>query len=136
MGKDKKKSKQSPQQVKVDSKTTNVEPVKKTSDENVVLKAQVDSITVNPAPQKPTKESNSKNSGCKDEGKYFKLEGAIDGEVVVRFPPEASGYLHIGHAKAALLNAHYQQAYNGQLVFRFDDTNPEKEKESFEKVFI
>lgn len=134
MGKDKKKSKQSPQQVKVDSKTTNVEPVKKTSDENVVLKAQVDSITVNPAPQKPTKESNSKNSGCKDEGKYFKLEGAIDGEVVVRFPPEASGYLHIGHAKAALLNAHYQQAYNGKLVFRFDDTNPEKEKESFEKI--
>lgn len=72
----------------------------------------------------------------KQEGKFIDLPGAEMGKVIVRFPPEASGYLHIGHAKAALLNQYYQQAFQGKLIMRFDDTNPAKENVHFEKVIL
>lgn len=53
------------------------------------------------------------------------LDRAEDG-VVMRFAPNPSGPLHLGHARAAILNDEYVRRYGGEFVLRIEDTDPRR----------
>lgn len=59
------------------------------------------------------------------------LASGRENHVHTRFPPEPNGYLHIGSAKAILINYTTARKYGGKFNLRYDDTNPTKEDEEF-----
>ena len=54
------------------------------------------------------------------------LEDVEQGKTVMRIAPGPSGPLHIGHTRVSVLNDEYTKRYEGKLILRFEDTNPEK----------
>ena len=59
------------------------------------------------------------------------LKEAPDKKIHTRFPPEPNGYLHIGSAKAILINYETAKKYGGLFNLRYDDTNPAKEDNEY-----
>jgi len=64
------------------------------------------------------------------------LESGRVKEIITRFPPEPNAYLHIGHARAIIVDFETALAFNGKTNLRFDDTNPSKEKSEFVDAII
>lgn len=50
-------------------------------------------------------------------------------QVVVRFPPSPTGYLHIGGARTAIFNWLFAQKTGGKFILRIEDTDAERSSE-------
>ena len=50
---------------------------------------------------------------------------------LVRFAPSPTGYLHIGNARPALLNALFARRHGGRFLLRLDDTDLARSTEAF-----
>lgn len=51
-------------------------------------------------------------------------------EVIVRFPPSPTGYLHIGGARTAIFNWLFAQKTSGRLILRIEDTDEERSSQA------
>ncbi len=57
-------------------------------------------------------------------------------QVITRFPPSPTGFLHIGSVRTALFNYLFARHGGGAMVFRFEDTDRERSKPEFEADII
>ncbi len=53
-------------------------------------------------------------------------------EVVVRMPPSPTGGLHLGTARTALFNYLFAKHNDGNIIFRWEDTDKDRSKKEFE----
>ena len=59
------------------------------------------------------------------------LENKKHETIITRFPPEPNGFLHIGHARAIIINFELAKHFGGFTNLRYDDTNPSKEDDVY-----
>ena len=93
---------------------------------------------VKPPAPKRAKPPNDEPEAPRDPDSMFK-EGFLKNvreeikatPIFTRFPPEPNGALHIGHAKAIAINFGFARFHGGECYLRYDDTNPEAEKDEY-----
>jgi glutamyl-tRNA synthetase len=56
--------------------------------------------------------------------------------VIVRVAPSPTGYLHVGNARAALLNYLFAHHAGGKFMLRIDDTDDTRSKPEYETAII
>ncbi len=52
------------------------------------------------------------------------LPNAVEGKVITRFAPNPDFTIHLGNARAAYLSYIYAKMYKGEMILRFEDTDP------------
>ena len=103
----------------------------KASDIGKLLPEIVDSVNkLSPDEQKSEMEKNNlqienKKTNKKKEKGLGDLPGLHE-NVVMRFAPNPSGPLHIGHSRAAIPNSEFVKKYGGKLILRIEDTDPKR----------
>lgn len=86
-----------------------------------------------------TEEVKENESGLNFVEQYIKEDlaaGKNGGRLNTRFPPEPNGYLHIGHAKAIIMDFGAAEKFGGTCNLRFDDTNPQKEDTEYVEAIM
>ncbi len=86
-----------------------------------------------------TEEIKENESGLNFVEQYIKEDleaGKNGGRLNTRFPPEPNGYLHIGHAKAIIMDFGAAEKFGGTCNLRFDDTNPQKEDTEYVEAIM
>jgi glutaminyl-tRNA synthetase len=64
------------------------------------------------------------------------LKAGRSKEVITRCPPEPSGYWHIGHCKAWIIDFETAKKFGGYTYLRMDDTNPSREQGEFADSYM
>ena len=71
---------------------------------------------------------------------YIMSEIDINKPIITRFPPEPSGYLHIGHARALFINFFISKILSkhpdSKFIVRMDNTNPKVEDQEYEDAIL
>ena len=57
-------------------------------------------------------------------------------KIVIRFAPSPTGFLHIGHARTALVNWLYARKHNGTFILRIDDTDLARNTSEFKEAIV